>query len=68
MQKQPEKPMPFNEVKDFLGCGNTWLYEQLQTGRLPGRKLAGKWVVYPSELERYLQRLPSNQKKLKLAR
>lgn len=68
MEKQLERPMSFSEVKEFLGCGNTWLYEQLQNGRIPGRKLAGRWVVYPSDLERYLGRLPSNQRKIRLAR
>jgi len=65
MSKQLEKPMQFDEVKTFLGRGSTWLYEELQTGRLPGRKLGGKWVVYPSDLQRYLKQLPSNQKRIK---
>lgn len=63
-----EKPMSFEEVKEFLGRGSTWLYGQLQKGKIPGHKLGGQWVVYPSELKRYLERLPSNQRKLKLAR
>lgn len=68
MPKTLEKPMSFTEVKEFLGCGNTWLYSQLQTGRIPARKLGGKWIVYPSDLERYLNQLPSNQRRIRLAR
>lgn len=66
--KQLEKPMSFSEVKAFLGRGNTWLYAELQSGRLPGHKLGGQWVVYPSELQTYLERLPGNRKKLRLAK
>ena len=62
---QLEKPMSFNEVREFLGRGNTWLYDQLQRGELPGHKIAGKWVVYPSELKKYLNRQYSNQKRIK---
>lgn len=68
MPKKLEKPMSFDELKEFFGRGNTWLYEQLQTGKLPGRKLGGKWIVYPSELQKYMDRLPSNQKKIRIAR
>ena len=68
MPKQLEKPMSFNETKEFLGRSHTWLYEELQSGRMPAHKLGGKWIVYPSELQKYLNQQYSNQKKLKVAR
>jgi len=68
MPKELEKPMHFEEVQEFLGMGSTFVYNELQTGRLPGHKLGGKWIVYPSELQRYLDRLPSNQRKLKITK
>lgn len=67
MQANLDKPMSFEEVRRFLGRGKTWLYEQLQTGKLPAYKLGGRWIVYPNDLRRYLAQQPSNQKKLKRA-
>ena len=49
--KPLEKPMSFKEVQEFLGRGHAWLYDQLQRGKLPGHKLGGKWIIYPSELQ-----------------
>lgn len=66
--KPLEKPMSFNEVKEFLGRGHAWLYDQLQRGKLPGHKLGGKWIIYPSELQKYLDQQYSNQRKIRLAR
>lgn len=68
MPKQLEKPMSFKEVKEFLGCGHAWLYEQLESGKLPARKLGGKWIVFPSDLQKYFDRLYSNQQRLKIAK
>lgn len=68
MAKELEKPMSLEEVKEFLGMKKTWLYEQLQSGRLPGHKLGRRWIIYPSELKRYLDQQPSNIKKLKLSK
>lgn len=68
MPKQLEKPMSFKEVQEFLGRGHAWLYDQLQRGKLPGHKLGGKWIIYPSELQRYLDQQYSNQHKIRIAR
>lgn len=67
-QVELEKPMSFKEVKEFLGMQSNWLYEQLQTGRLPGHKLGSRWIIYPSELKRYLDQQYSNIHKIKLAK
>ena len=40
-----ERPMSFDDVKEFLGRGSTWLYGELQSGRMPGHKLGGMWIV-----------------------
>lgn len=66
--KPLEKPMSFKEVQEFLGRGHAWLYDQLQRGKLPGHKLGGKWIIYPSELQKYLDQQYSNQRKIRLAR
>lgn len=65
MPKTLEKPMDFQEVKEFLGMGSDFIYKELQKGRLTGRKLGNRWVVYPSDLQRYLERLPDNRKRIK---
>ena len=66
--KSLEKPMSFQEVMDFLDRGSTWLYGELQSGRMPGYKLGGRWIVYPSDLQKYLERQRSNQRKIRLVR
>lgn len=60
-----EQPMSFKQVQEFLGCGKTFLYEELQSGRLAGYKLGRKWIIYPSDLQRYLRQRPSNIRKIK---
>ena len=68
MAKELEKPMHFDEVTEFLGMGTDYVYKELQAGRLIGRKLGHKWIVYPSDLARYLDNKPSNRKKIHLAK
>lgn len=68
MLKELEKPMHFEEIKEFLGMGSDFIYKELQAGRLLGYKLGGKWIVYPSDLRRYLDCLSSNQKKIRITR
>ncbi|MEN6350311.1 MAG: helix-turn-helix domain-containing protein [Syntrophomonas sp.] len=65
MSKQLEKPMHFKEVQEFLGMGSDFIYKNLQSGVIPGRKLGGRWIVRPSDLQKYLDRLPSNNYKLR---
>lgn len=62
--KQLEKPMHFEEVRKHLGVGTRFLYEILQDGKLTGYKLGNRWVVYPSDLIRYQENLPSNRKRI----
>lgn len=57
-----EKPMHFEEVRQFLGMGTDYVYKELQSGRLSGSKLGNRWIVYPSDLARYLKQQPSNRK------
>lgn len=66
--KELEKPMSFKEVKDFLGISNAWLYGQLQSGRLIGHKLGSKWIVFPSDLQRYLDQQYTNRHQIRLAK
>lgn len=63
--KQLERPMHFEELKEFLGMGSDYLYKRLQSGEIPGRKLGNKWIVYPSDLRRFLDGQYSNQKRIK---
>jgi excisionase family DNA binding protein len=64
LAKELEKPMHFNEVKEHLGMGTDFVYKELQEGRLKGSKLGNRWIVYPSDLAKYLKNRPSNQKKI----
>lgn len=68
MVKNFEKPMHFNEVRQFLGMGSDFIYKELQTGRLKGRKLGNRWIVYPSDVVSYMEKQPSNQKRIKLSK
>jgi len=63
-----EKPMHFSEVVKFLGMGTDYVYKELQGGRLTGYKLGKRWIVYPSDLQKFLSQRPSNQKRIKLAK
>jgi excisionase family DNA binding protein len=65
MQKQPEKLMHFSEVREILGCGSDFLYKALQSGRITGFKLGKSWVVFPHDLQTYLDSLPGNRKKIR---
>lgn len=65
MPRELEKPMHFDEVKEFLGMGSRFLYEELQAGRLIGSKLGNRWIVYPSDLKKYLDSQPSNRKRIR---
>jgi excisionase family DNA binding protein len=68
MPKQLEKPMHFEEIQEFLGMGPDFVYKELQSGRLSGHKIGNRWIVYPSELQKYLDQQYSNQKRLKVVR
>ncbi len=64
MAKTLEKPMHFKEVKEFLGMGSDYVYKELESGRLPGRKLGNKWIVFPSDLAKYMESRASNRKRV----
>ena len=63
-----EKPMHFGEVVSFLGMGPDYVYKSLQEGRLYGYKLGNRWIVYPSDLQRFLDQQYSNRQRIKLAK
>lgn len=54
-----EKELPllltFNETKEFLRIGRNNLLFLLQTGEIPGIKIAGKWRVRREDLLEYLE-------------
>lgn len=60
-----EKPMHFDEVQKYLGMGSDYVYKKLQSGQLVGYKLGNKWVVYPSDLKKFLERQPSNRRRIR---
>jgi len=41
------------EVRDILGCSERWLYDQVRTGRLSARKIAGSYRFTIAEVERF---------------
>lgn len=63
-----EKPMRFKDVQEYLGAGSDYVYKALEGGRLKGYKLGNRWIVYPSDLQKFMDSRPSNQKKVKLAK
>lgn len=56
----------FEEAREILGCGKSFLREELKHGRLPACKLGIKWLIKSKDLERYIENLPTNQVKIKL--
>ena len=64
MIKELEKPMHFKDVTKCLGMGTDYVYKALQDGRLKGRKIGNRWIVFPSDLRKFLDNCPSNQKKV----
>lgn len=60
-----DKLLSFEEVRAILGCGTDFLYKALQDGKITGYKLGNLWRVYPKDLQRYLDQLPSNRKKIR---
>lgn len=59
-----EKPMHFGEVQKLLGVSNTWLYRELQEGKLKGKKMRGSWIVFPTDLQKYFDGLETNQRRI----
>ena len=66
--RELEKPMHFDEVMEFLGMGPDYIYKALQDGRITGYKLGNRWIVYPSDLQRFLNQQYNNRFKIKLAK
>ena len=64
LQKALENAMTFEEAKQFLGVSCDFLYKRLQNGVITGYKFAGRWVIYQSDLQKYLSQLPNNKKKI----
>jgi len=62
-----EKPMRFKEVQEHLGSGTDFLYKALENGDLKGYKLGRSWVVYPSDLKKFIE-ARCNQKKIRIAK
>lgn len=53
-----ERLYGLNETRQFLGVGNTKLFELIRTGQLSARKIGSRTVVPESELIRFQSQLP----------
>lgn len=53
-----ERLFGLNETRQFLGVGNTKLFELIRTGQLSARKIGSRTVVAESELIRFQSQLP----------
>lgn len=42
------------QVQEVTGCGRTFVYEALQSGRLPAVKSGGTWLVTPDALDAWM--------------
>lgn len=54
------EPMVYttSEAATLLKIGKTRLYQLLDTGRLPARRLGGKLLILHSDLMNYVESLP----------
>ncbi len=66
--KELEKPMSFKEAQEFLGVSNMFLYKRLWRGEIIGHKLGRKWIIFPSDLQRFIDQQYTNQRKIRLAK
>lgn len=64
--KPLEKPMNFKQARQFLGVSSATLYRRLYNKEIVGRKMGGLWVFMPSDLQRYINQLPSTKKVIKM--
>ena len=60
-----ETPLKFAEIRGYLNCSLDYIYKSLESGKMQGRKIAGKWIVYPSDLEKFVKQQPTNQRRIK---
>ncbi|QIJ39592.1 helix-turn-helix domain-containing protein [Rhizobium ruizarguesonis] len=47
------------EAIDYLNVGRTKIYAEMQSGRLPYRKIGRKTLILKAEADAYLQALPT---------
>ncbi len=50
-----ERPVTVAEAAEYLHCSVDSVYELVADRTIPARKLAGKWLFFVSELEKYVR-------------
>ena len=43
-----------DEICPILHIGKSTAYKLIQSGELPAKKIGGKWLISPADLERYI--------------
>ena len=54
MVRPIESAMTVRDVAKFLNVGNITVYRLVQSGELPGFKVAGSWRFQKADLERWI--------------
>ncbi len=51
----PKPVMTINEVAEYLQLGRRSVYQLVQSGELPGRKVLGRWRFHLAEVDQWLR-------------
>ncbi len=57
-QPPPDKPLSIDEFCESIGCGRTYVYGEINAGRLIAHKFGRLTKILPSSREAWLKNLP----------
>ncbi len=57
-QPPPDKPLSIDEFCESIGCGRTFVYGEINAGRLIAHKFGRLTKILPSSREAWLKNLP----------
>ena len=55
-----QKLLLLEDICSTLHIGKTTAYKLIQSGKLPARKIGGKWQIKAQDFEKYLQGYPTS--------
>ena len=47
--------IPEEEAMKLLGRGKTWFWDKRKSGKLPGKKAAGRWYYRLMDIQKYIE-------------